>query len=223
MEHTLFGVGVACVIAAIAGGGLKALGAEFPPLNSTRRQLLLGAFGLTLMGLSGYHPNAPETKSQPCAAAPTAPVPSPSNSMDSSRPDQPPRGYLVVTVDMPAEISIDGDIIGTTHVIGQTLHAGVTPGDHIVQAVTNDGVDTWKNTASVTAGNSSTISVDLTSAKAQRLNELVETYHGDWSSRSTTVQCADSQHPLCTGTCTFCAHPTLRCFDSDRRIGSYNS
>lgn len=43
--------GLACVIAAIIGGGLKAWGLEIPLLSSTKRQLLLGTFGLLLLFL----------------------------------------------------------------------------------------------------------------------------------------------------------------------------
>jgi hypothetical protein len=46
MNATLLSIGLFCVIAAIIGGGLEALGAKMPVLNSLKRQLLLGFFGL---------------------------------------------------------------------------------------------------------------------------------------------------------------------------------
>lgn len=46
--NTLLGAGIACVAAAIIGGGLKAFGMEIPALNSIVRQLLLAAFGVFL-------------------------------------------------------------------------------------------------------------------------------------------------------------------------------
>jgi hypothetical protein len=49
MSETLVGTGLACLIAAIVGGGLKAAGNEFPQIASLRRQLLLGALGLVLV------------------------------------------------------------------------------------------------------------------------------------------------------------------------------
>jgi hypothetical protein len=52
MENTLLGVGIACVIAAIVGGGLKAFGMEIPLVNSNKRQLLLSLFGLVLIAVS---------------------------------------------------------------------------------------------------------------------------------------------------------------------------
>jgi hypothetical protein len=49
MTTTLLTAGIACVIAAIAGGGLKAFGIEIPALASARRQGALGAFGALLL------------------------------------------------------------------------------------------------------------------------------------------------------------------------------
>jgi hypothetical protein len=49
MGTTLLGAGIACMIAAIVGGGLKAFGIEIPVLASARRQLALGAFGALLL------------------------------------------------------------------------------------------------------------------------------------------------------------------------------
>lgn len=46
MNATLLGAGLACVIGAIVEGGLKAFGIEVPLLQSRKRQLLLGAFGV---------------------------------------------------------------------------------------------------------------------------------------------------------------------------------
>ena len=48
MDNTLLGVGIACVIAAIVGGGLKAFGLEIPLVNSVKRQTLLGLLGVVL-------------------------------------------------------------------------------------------------------------------------------------------------------------------------------
>lgn len=60
MDATLLTGGIACIIAAIAGGGLKAFGIEIRVLDSGRRQLALGAFGLLLVAaglqLRGFFP-----------------------------------------------------------------------------------------------------------------------------------------------------------------------
>src|SRR5262245_15535452 len=45
-------VGLACVIAGIVGGGLRALGVEIPALQSVRRQVLLGGVGVVLVAFS---------------------------------------------------------------------------------------------------------------------------------------------------------------------------
>lgn len=49
LADKLLMLGVVCVVAAIVGGGLKALGAELPLVKSLRRQVLLGAFGVFLI------------------------------------------------------------------------------------------------------------------------------------------------------------------------------
>lgn len=49
MSATLLSAGIACIIAAIVGGGLKAFGIEIPALASGRRQAALGAFGALLL------------------------------------------------------------------------------------------------------------------------------------------------------------------------------
>lgn len=54
MNTTLLCAGLACVMGAIVGGGLKAFGIEFPVLQSGRRQALLAAFGVILLAI----PNA---------------------------------------------------------------------------------------------------------------------------------------------------------------------
>lgn len=46
MDVTLLVIGILCLVAAVVGGGLKLAGAEFPPLASARRQLLLALVGL---------------------------------------------------------------------------------------------------------------------------------------------------------------------------------
>jgi len=49
MDVTLISVGVACVIAAIVGGGLEAFGIKVPVLNSASRKITLGTFGVVLL------------------------------------------------------------------------------------------------------------------------------------------------------------------------------
>jgi hypothetical protein len=72
MDSTLLLLGLACIIAAIVGGGLKAVGFEFPALSSIGRQIGLAALGLVLVLVSrSFVPNSspitppPEVRTTP--------------------------------------------------------------------------------------------------------------------------------------------------------------
>jgi len=52
IQTTFLTVGIACLIAAIVGGGLKAFEFQLPVLNSLRRQLMLGVLGIGFMAVS---------------------------------------------------------------------------------------------------------------------------------------------------------------------------
>jgi hypothetical protein len=75
MAATLLTAGIACIIAAIVGGGLKAFGIEIPVLDSGRRQAALGAFGVLLLAagpaLNGFRvpSDTPEGSTGACSAA----------------------------------------------------------------------------------------------------------------------------------------------------------
>lgn len=66
METVLISAGVACLIAAIVGGGLKAFQIEIPLLQSVRRQMLLAALGAGLLaiGLMTRGPAGEKAKSE---------------------------------------------------------------------------------------------------------------------------------------------------------------
>lgn len=49
MAILLLSIGLACVLAAVVGGGLRALRIDFPVLISLKRQVLLGALGTILI------------------------------------------------------------------------------------------------------------------------------------------------------------------------------
>lgn len=49
MNPIALGAGLACIIAGIVGGGLKAGGINFPPLASSKRQLGLIVFGVIIL------------------------------------------------------------------------------------------------------------------------------------------------------------------------------
>ena len=71
MEATVITAGIACIAAAIVGGGLKAFGFEIRALDSLRRQAALGVFGvvLTVAGLTwnGAPSPAPSPGSTPAS------------------------------------------------------------------------------------------------------------------------------------------------------------
>jgi hypothetical protein len=52
MNTMLAGTGIACVIGAVVGGGLKGFGLEIPLLQSIRRQALLAFIGIVLLAAS---------------------------------------------------------------------------------------------------------------------------------------------------------------------------
>jgi len=56
MNTTFVTAGLACVIAAIVGGGLNAFSIEIPLLSSMKRQVLLGIFGAALLAAGFFVP-----------------------------------------------------------------------------------------------------------------------------------------------------------------------
>lgn len=64
MKTQLLLAGVACVVAAVVGGGLKLLGAEIPLISSTRRQALLAVIGVALLVWGGTLPSEQEQQRQ---------------------------------------------------------------------------------------------------------------------------------------------------------------
>ncbi|MGA9567024.1 MAG: hypothetical protein WBS19_15995 [Candidatus Korobacteraceae bacterium] len=54
MQKTLLSAGVVCLMGAVLGGGLKALGFELPLLSSVGRQVLLGGLGVVLLVLAFF-------------------------------------------------------------------------------------------------------------------------------------------------------------------------
>ncbi|MDO6415402.1 hypothetical protein Q4F19_13495 [Sphingomonas sp. BIUV-7] len=54
MDKILVGTGVACLVAAVFGGGMSLLGITFPPLAALQRQVLLFLVGATLLLLGVF-------------------------------------------------------------------------------------------------------------------------------------------------------------------------
>jgi hypothetical protein len=68
-------IGLACIIAAIVGGGLKLMGIEIPLLTSVRRQVLLAGLGIALAGGVGIARLAGSAPPEDGAAVPFSPAP----------------------------------------------------------------------------------------------------------------------------------------------------
>jgi hypothetical protein len=84
MAQTLLFVGLACLIAAIVGGGLTAFQVQLPALQSTLRQVMLGVVGLSLIGSSIFIQSYPKPGAQGAPAAPAS-----STSVASATPPPP--------------------------------------------------------------------------------------------------------------------------------------
>jgi hypothetical protein len=78
MQNNLLVAGIACIMAALIGGGLRAFTIEIPLLSSVRRQIMLGLFGAFLMTLSLAQWGKRES------AGPSIPTPVPTESSSSS-------------------------------------------------------------------------------------------------------------------------------------------
>lgn len=92
----LIGGGVAALLAAVAGGGLKAFGVEVPALASVRRQVLLAIAGLALVVVGllpnnplGTKPQAVDPPVMPASAAASVTPSSAPASQGPVRPDVP--------------------------------------------------------------------------------------------------------------------------------------
>lgn len=105
MNTTFVTAGLACVIAAIVGGGLNAFSIEIPLLSSMKRQVLLGILGAALLAAGFF-------------------VPAPA---DESKAVEPPRssfriaGRVLDSSDRPipgASVVVGGQMLGSTDQLG---------------------------------------------------------------------------------------------------------
>lgn len=60
MATTLLTTGLLCVIAAIVGGGIEALGGKVPVIESSKRQTALGLFGIVLLLGAWFSSSSPK-------------------------------------------------------------------------------------------------------------------------------------------------------------------
>lgn len=130
MEATsLLVIGLACIIAAIVGGGLKLMHIEMPALNSVPRQLLLAAVGIVIVVASVMvdgDPSTGPTAGNGAGGTTTEPdrpqVPGTGSEQDTRSPDVSPRGETTL------EFSPDRGPAGTTVTVSG---AGFQPGERV--------------------------------------------------------------------------------------------
>jgi hypothetical protein len=89
MNATLLCTGLACVIAAVVGGGLKAFGVEIPILTSLKRQLVLGILGAILIGVALHTSAVPDTIPQQPAVEPNPQTNPPRQRSEATAPNNP--------------------------------------------------------------------------------------------------------------------------------------
>jgi hypothetical protein len=85
MATTLLTAGLACLIAAIVGGGLKAWGIEIPALQSLKRQVLLASLGIALALIGGLMLRGPAPPGNSVTTQPNQ-VPSQKDIQESNPP-----------------------------------------------------------------------------------------------------------------------------------------
>jgi len=128
MDNVFLVAGIACLIAAVVGGGLKAFGIEIPILKSGARQFVLGALGLMLI-LAGIFVNSDRgTNIKPTPTPIPTPIPTPHN--QTVRPT-PVGGPISVSVNNNPRIVAPG---GTTaiSVLISASDGSVIPGASVV-------------------------------------------------------------------------------------------
>ena len=149
MENVLLTAGIASVIAAIAGGGLKAFGIEIPLLRSVCRQVILGLLGLVMIlfavGLhegTGGQPNGGETGSGAASGGATGGAPRTPPPPEVPSPVTPPvqQGWLGLqledlvpeTVSRLGLINSNGAYVAGVQPGSPAAVQGIMPGDIIV-------------------------------------------------------------------------------------------
>jgi hypothetical protein len=136
MSTTFLSAGLACVIAAVVGGGLKAFGIQIPVLQSLTRQVVLGLLGAILIVVSLYlPPNA--DKPTPSSKLPSDPHPeivadkqpqrqSPAPSKEA---EQRATTVLTLTYDGVADVLRQKDLRTTVHTPNNNENRGHCPGE----------------------------------------------------------------------------------------------
>lgn len=150
MDNVILVAGLACVIAAIVGGGLKAFGIEVPILASRTRQVILGLLGVILIvvGMSQRRTPTPDGGTHP---PPQSASPTPPSAQNGGRPIKPPSaigGSIAVNVNNNPRIVAPG---GRTEisVLARTTDGAPIPFARVVLSVPG-GVFEQAGTSEVT-------------------------------------------------------------------------
>jgi hypothetical protein len=102
METTILTTGLACIIASVIGGGLKAFNIEIPKIATRPRQIALFALGIVLCLIAfALRPEQPEGLGYPNNTSATQP-PHPSIDTSASPPTPEPPSPVAVATPLPA-------------------------------------------------------------------------------------------------------------------------
>jgi hypothetical protein len=96
LTELLVSAGIACIIGAIVGGGLKAFGIELPTLRTLWRQVALAGFGGVLLGVGIFTSVGLSPRPDPTSASTPTPTSMPTSTFT---PTPPPTQAPTPTVD----------------------------------------------------------------------------------------------------------------------------
>lgn len=147
MDPRLLYAGIACVIAAVVGGGLKAFGIEIPLFQSLTRQLILGLLGTVLILAYLFRPvggrkeelSEPNSASQTQAVAERQTETNPTlelRSPDTKITESPAKGGVTIEItEIPPKGS--GDPVKTSLICGKTTRVDAIGAQVVVYAFDN--------------------------------------------------------------------------------------
>jgi hypothetical protein len=128
MDNIFLISGLACLIAAVVGGGLKAFGIEVPVLASRGRQLALGVLGLIFLaiGAGGFPTSSKNPPPDVRTSGKTRPT-----SADSKQRQSTPTGPISVNVNSDPRVVSPGGSTEIT-VFATASDGSVVPNAHVI-------------------------------------------------------------------------------------------
>jgi hypothetical protein len=155
METLFLSTGLACIIAAIIGGGLKAFQIELPALHSVRRQWLLGTFGVILIIVSvgkeavsrlTQKPANDIPKSEQAATGQAAVIAPPKQTPPETKTIHPPQQSPVTRGRSESPAKIHSRAPGEGTAVSQPAQQQMVPSDNAVVARGPEFVHTARDT-----------------------------------------------------------------------------